>query len=117
MLPAPSNANREMGARSDSSVRFHVLPPSVDVSMVPDVWQSPPVARHATRAEAAAMRRLVGITSGSAFDDGVDFGEGEELVAEGDCSGSGLLADGVAVDVVAAVLGATGSAAISGSGR
>jgi len=62
------------------------------------------------------MRRFVGITSGSAFDDGDESGVGEELVGAGDCSASGLLADGVAVGVVAAVVGATGSAAISGSG-
>jgi len=55
---------------------------------------------------------LVAITSGSAVDDGDDSEVGEGLVELGDCSGSGLLADGVAVGLVDGVLCASGSAAI-----
>jgi len=106
-----------MGAKPGLTMRLHVLPPSVDLSTVPEVLQSPTVARHASFPDPAAISRLTGTTSGLSSADGEDWGAGEELLGDEEGSGLVLVAGGVAVGVTPSVLWATGSAEISGSGR
>jgi hypothetical protein len=81
-------------------------------STVADVLQSPTVARHASSLDEATISRLTGTTSALSFADSEDSGEGEEL-GEEEGSAVPVLAPGVTVPV----LGATGSAEISDSGR
>jgi hypothetical protein len=83
----------------------------VDLSTVPDVLQSPTVARHASFPDAAAINRLTGTTSATSSADGEDSGEGR--LGDEEISELVLVADGV----TPSVLRPPGSADISGSGR
>src|SRR5215213_10344 len=105
-LPVPSVPTRTIGASPDLTARLHVLPPSVDLSTVPDVLQSPTVARHASLSDAAAMSRLTGTTSAFSSADCGGSGEG----SLGDEEGSGRLL--VAGGSTRPVRWATGSAEI-----